>query len=106
MGMTDEELTGLCVAVSTWDQAEIDGLLGKPAILYAQAQEANVRKLASEMWTVFPLGPRWWKIRAALVACRKKASAIKARAEQIQRGRDSGEIVVVNGQLAYARDYR
>jgi hypothetical protein len=96
------ELKELCRRVSTWDQSEIDSLLGEPAIQYAEMQERDVRRLANEMWGVFPFGPRWWQIRRALIDCRYKAAAIKVRAAQIAEGRKTGLIVERWGCLVYA----
>lgn len=97
--MDDNELDALCERVSTWDQSELDRLLGPPAIEYARKQERDVRQIADFMWDVFPMGPRWWKIRKALKLCRKKASAIHARADEIGRHRASGRIVERYGRL-------
>lgn len=100
--MEREEIDRLCERITTWDQAELDRLVGRPAIEYAQAHERDVRRLAGEMWAVFPLGSRWWKIRWALRNVFAKNAAIKARAAQIGEDRKAGRIVERYGQLVYA----
>jgi len=97
--MEIDKLERMCDFISTWDQREIDGLLGQRAIDYAVEQERQVRLVAAEMWQAFPLGPRWWMIRSALKQCRRKAAAIKARANEIARQRKAGRIVVRGGRL-------
>jgi len=101
--LTNAELDAICKRVTTWDQSELDGLLGRPAIKYAQDHEADVRHLAREMWRVFPLSPRWWKIKSALRNVFAKNAAIKARAAQIKRDRASGVIVERFSRLEYRR---
>lgn len=100
--MEEEELSELCKRVTTWDQAELDRLVGRPAVKYAVDHESDVRRLANEMWSVFPLGFRWWKIRWALTNVFDKNDAIRARAAQITKDRASGKIVERCGQLVYA----
>lgn len=99
--LSDEELALICKRVVAWDQSELDRLVGRPAIEYAKAHEKDVRRLASEMWRVFPLGPRWWKIRSALRNVFDKNAAVKERAAQIGRDRKAGIIIERNGRLEY-----
>lgn len=101
--MTDGEIKELCHQVVTWDQAELDNLLGQPAIEYAEQHQRNVLKLAGAMWSVFPLGANWWRIRRALLNVRHKNNAIKARAAQIGADRQSGKIIELNGRLHFGR---
>jgi hypothetical protein len=99
--LSNAELDAICKRVTTWDQAELDRLVGRPAIAYAQAHEDDVRFLAREMWSVFPLGPRWWKIQHALANVFAKNAAIKERAAQIGRDRAAGLIIETFRGLEY-----
>jgi hypothetical protein len=103
--MNDDEIYMLCKRITTWDQAELDRLVGRPAVEYAKAHERDVRRLAREMWAVFPLGPRWWRINHALKNVFAKNNAIRARAAQIGKDRESGRIVEHFGRLVYADQF-
>lgn len=97
--ITDAEIDRLCKSITTWDQSELDGLIGRRAVAYAKAHEADVRRLARLVWEVFPLGPRWWKITTALKRVYPKNDAIRARAAEIGRLRASGHIVQIGYDL-------
>lgn len=91
--MTDNEFTALSARVATWDKTKLSGLIGRSAVAYAEAHEADVRRLADYAWDQFPFTPRWFKTMRALSRSRVKSRAIEQRAQQIVAARASAEAI-------------